>query len=84
MEINKISSEISKNPLLFGAIFFLIGAVIVYTFLQGTTPKYACATYTNSENDQSCHKYRVKPLPLKHIKKVSNSACPYNPPSNCP
>lgn len=44
---------------------------------------YACSTLTINGQDV-CLKYRVSPLPLKYIGIVANTACPNNPPSNCP
>jgi hypothetical protein len=82
MDFKKTLRILQERPLLILSIVFLLGVLVTYAYIVSRT-KFACAT-TTIDNSQSCHKYRVSPLPLKYIGKVSDSACPNKPPSNCP
>lgn len=77
----RLKTIIKENPIKLFLVVFVLAAAAIGYYAAATT--YACVTKT-IDNSQSCHKYRISPQPVKYLGKVSNTACPVNPPSNCP
>jgi len=75
--------KVPQRPLLALVIALILGIVayLVYASI------YAAATYQcQTENIgglPKCHKYQVSPS-FKDLGIVLDTACPINPPSNCP
>jgi hypothetical protein len=83
MDLKKIPTLISVNPIKSILIAFTIGAAIAGIYYSKAVTTYACVT-SNVGGQNICQKYRISPLPVKLIGTVANTACPNNPPSNCP
>ncbi len=87
--LKRIQNKISANPLQSAAIASVLSAAAVTGFSIVTNTSvtvmantYACKTET-IDNSPSCVKYQLTPT-FKNLGVVSNSACPNNPPTNCP
>ncbi len=83
MDLKKIPTLIAVNPIKSILIALAVGAAITGIYYSKAATTYACSTSTINGHDV-CLKYRISPLPLKFIGKVADTACPNNPPSNCP
>ncbi|MEQ1622789.1 MAG: hypothetical protein ABL919_15395 [Methylococcales bacterium] len=83
MDLKKIPTLISVNPIKSILIALAVGAAVAGIYFSKAATTYACST-TTIDGHQVCLKYRISPLPIKLIGTVANTACPNNPPSNCP
>lgn len=83
LDSNKLLTIIKQHPIKLLLIFLAFGSAIAAYIYYSTTTTYACRTAT-IDNHSICEKYKISPPPVELIGIVSNSACPNNPPSNCP
>lgn len=78
----EIKQLIVRPPFQYLLLLIFVGGVLAgFIYLQSATANYVCKTVTVG-GLQTCQKYQISP-PL-YLGKVSNSACPNNPPTYCP
>lgn len=82
MDFKKMLLIMSERPIKSLIISLVVVATIAGIY-YATATTYACVTQT-IDNHQYCLKYQIYPPPTKTIGIVSSTACPNNPPSNCP
>jgi len=83
MDLKKIPTLISVNPIKSILIALAFGTAIAGIYYSKATATYVCTT-ANVGGQDVCIKVRTSPLPKKNMGIVANGACPNNPPSNCP
>lgn len=83
MDFKKIPTLIAVNPIKSILIALAVGAAVAGIYYSKAATTYACSTSTINGH-QYCLKFNVSVNPPKYIGIVANTACPINPPSNCP